>query len=81
LGAEKQIGRIEFMMDNPWRKRGQYRDFEIQARQGANGWSTDYRGRVYGTLFSKRVDPFQAEGVRLVVDGEDVGRLELYSDL
>ena len=68
LGRPVTLGRVEFVIDNPGHRRGQGRPFTLEARPIDGAWKSVYRGAVYGTIFSKRIEPVTAQEVRLKID-------------
>lgn len=80
LDSGQSIGRIEFTIENPGHIRGKFKDFEIQARKGSGTWNTVYRGRIYGTICGKKIEPFVASEVRLVIDAAAIVQFEVYGN-
>lgn len=78
LGSVQSISRIEITIENPDHVRGRYRGFELHAGMGNGKWEPVYRGRIYGTIFSMRIDPITASAVRLVVDAKSVRGLDVW---
>lgn len=66
LGAPATFDRVEFTIDNPGYRRGHGCPFELQARQEDGSWRAILKGAVYGTIFSKRIDPVTTQCVRIV---------------
>jgi hypothetical protein len=78
LGQPVTFDRLEFTMDNPGHRRGQGRDFQLQARLADRSWQTVHRGKIFGSIYSKQFDQVTAQFVRLDVGGVAVPRFDLF---
>jgi alpha-L-fucosidase 2 len=65
--GEKTVERFEFTVDRPGYQRGDGRPFEFQVKDAGGNWQTAYQGKVYGTIFGRRIDPVRGSAVRLVI--------------
>lgn len=77
LGAEKNIKRFEFTIDNLGHLRGQGRPFELQVKTDGT-WKTVYQGNVFGIICSKMIDPITTKAVRLIVQATGIRQLDLF---
>lgn len=68
FGVAKTFDRLEFTIQNPGHRRGQGRDFRLEAKQADGSWRTIHQGRIFGMIYAKRFEPVSASEVRLVVD-------------
>ncbi len=78
LGRTATFDRIELAIENPGHRRGRGRPLRLEAAGEDGGWKTVFRGAVYGTIFSKRIEPVAARRVRLEIDGAPVTRIDLF---
>ena len=78
LGQPATFDRLEFTIDNLSHRRGQSKPFELQVRQADVQWHTVHKGRVFGSIYSKRFTPVTAQNVRLVINAP-VRQFDLFS--
>ena len=78
LGEPKSFDRLEFTIDNPNYQRGQAKPFTLEAQQADGTWKPVHKGKVYGSIYSKRFAPTTACNVRLVIDSP-VTQFDLFS--
>jgi hypothetical protein len=78
LGQPVTFDRLEFTMDNPGYRRGQGRDFQLQARLADGSWQMVHHGKIFGSIYSKQFDPLTAQFVRLDVGGVAVPQFDLF---
>ena len=80
IDLEKYVtfDRIELTIENPGHRRGTPKAFAVDVRQADGEWRTVYKGNVYGTIFSKRIEPVQAQQVRLTCEAK-VSRFDLFT--
>ena len=78
FGNLQEIGRLEFVIENPGYLRGQGRPFELQARQPDDTWKTVYNGSIYGTICGKAFDPVVTDAVRLVVKADGLVQFDVF---
>jgi hypothetical protein len=71
--------RVEFTIENPGYRYGQGKPFDLEIRQADGSWRTVHRGRVFGSIYSKRIDPVTAQHVRLKIDASVVSQLDLFA--
>jgi hypothetical protein len=65
LGQSQTFDRLEFTIDNPGHRRGEGKDFELQAQQADGSWKTVHSGKIYGLIYAKRFARVSARHVRL----------------
>jgi len=78
LGQTTTFGRLEFTIDNPGHRRGEGRDFQLQARQADGSWRAVHQGRVFGSIYSKAFEPVAAQFVRLDLGGATIRQFDLF---
>jgi len=66
--------RIEFTIENPGYRYGQAKPFELQVQQADGTWQAVHKGRVFGSIYSKKFDPLTAQHIRLIITGAPVVR-------
>jgi alpha-L-fucosidase 2 len=67
LDGQKTIERFEFTIGRSEYQRGDGKPFEFQIRDASGEWTTAYQGKVFGTIFGRRIDSVKASAVRLVI--------------
>ena len=80
LGKQCTFDRLEFTIDNPGYRYGQGRPFELQVKQPDGSWRTVHGGRVFGTIYSKRIEPVTARHVRLKTAAAKIVQFDLFSE-
>jgi alpha-L-fucosidase 2 len=78
LKGAKTIERFEFTIANPGYVRGQGKPFDFQVKDSTGAWKTVYQGKVFGTIFGKRIDPVAATAVRLVVQASGIEQFDVF---
>ncbi len=81
LGREQTFNRLEFTIDNPGYRRGQGRQFELQARQSDETWRTIHQGQVFGMIYAKTFSPVRAQFVRLKINAPAVRQFDLFDKM
>ena len=77
LGKPLAFDRLEFTIDNPGHRRGEGKDFNLQAQQPDGAWKTVHSGKVYGMIYAKRFAPVSAQHLRLNI-GATVSQFDVY---
>jgi hypothetical protein len=75
---EKTFDRFEFTIENPGYLRGEGKPFELQVKNSDENWKTVYKGQVFGTIVSKRIDPVSAKNVRIVVQANAIKQFDIF---
>ena len=75
---EQTIHRFEVTIDNPGYLRGAGKPFDLQVKLSDGSWKTVYKGKVYGTICGKEIDPVTTKSVRLVVQAKVIKQLDLF---
>jgi len=78
LGTPQQISRLEITIDNPDHIRGESNPFELLARNDNGHWEPVYQGRIYGTIFSKKISLIKASEIKLRVNAKEVRQLDVW---
>jgi len=78
LGRPVKFDRLQFTRDNPGYRRGQGRDFHLQAKASDGTWQTIHQGKIFGSIYSKQFDPVTAQFVRLDAGGVAVPQFDLF---
>ena len=78
FGKEQSFKRFEFTIDNPGYLRGEGKPFDLQAKQNDGSWKTVYKGKVYGTICGKEIDPVTAKSVRLIVQANVIKQFDIF---
>jgi hypothetical protein len=78
LDGTKLVDRFEFTVENPGYRRGQWRPFELQAKDAGGQWKTAYRGEIYGVICGKAIVPVNADAVRLIVQAKEIKQFDVY---
>jgi len=68
IGQTVTFERIELTIENPGHRRGQAHNFTLDVKQADGSWKTVFKGAVFGSVFSKRIDPVTARELRLKID-------------
>jgi hypothetical protein len=78
LEKEQSIQRFELTIENPGYLRGAGKPLDLQVKQNDGSWKTVYKGKVYGTICSKEIDPVTTKSVRLIVQAKGIKQLDLF---
>jgi hypothetical protein len=78
LEKEQSIQRFELTIDNPGYLRGAGKPFDLQVKQKDGSWKTVYKGKIYGTICGKEIDPVTTKSVRLIVQTKGIKQLDLF---
>jgi hypothetical protein len=78
LGTVKIINRIEFTIDNPGYVWGNGKTFEFSIKDKTGVWRPYFSGMVYGTIFSKGIDPVATDAIQLVVGAISIKQLDVF---
>jgi hypothetical protein len=80
FGRMVTFDRIECTIENPGHRRGQAMEFTLDAKQADGSWETVFKGAVYGSIFSKRIEAVTARKVRLTINAP-IRQLDLFPAL
>ncbi|MCX7046047.1 MAG: DUF5703 domain-containing protein [Candidatus Sumerlaeota bacterium] len=78
LGQPVTFDRVEFTIENTGYRRGQGRKFALQVKQADGSWQTVCQGAVYGSIFSKKIEPVTAQYVKLNITASAVRQFDLF---
>ena len=77
LGKPVTLERMELVIDNPGHRRGQGKPLTLQIEQADGAWKTVHSGQMFGSIYSWRFAPVQAQKLRVQVDAP-VKRFDLF---
>jgi hypothetical protein len=58
--------------------RGLGKPFDFQVKDSTGAWKTVYQGKVFGTIFGRRIEPVAATAVRLVIQASEIEQFDVF---